>query len=140
MSEMKDRRPWVRLDIGYFRNMKVVRVSNDAKVLHLTLIALSAEQKTDGVLPVQVCKQMGLKPFKELVDNNLLIKHGSDYAINDYLKHQTPAKIISEKAAKGAHVRWHEQKGITEPGCQYCSPPRRENPPANFDTPGPPPF
>lgn len=67
-----DRRPWVRLDTSYFRNMKIVRISDAAKVLHLTLITTAAEQRTDGVLPVQVCKQKGPKPFKELVDNGPL--------------------------------------------------------------------
>lgn len=115
-----DRRPWVRLETGYFRNMKIVRLSDTAKVLHLTLITTAAEQKTDGILPVQVCKQKGPRPFKELVDNGLLVKAGKDYAIHDYLKHQTPAEVISRKAAKGAHTRWHEQKGTTDPDCHYC--------------------
>lgn len=136
----QDRRPWVKLDVGYFRNMKVVRVSNDAKVLHLTLIAWSAEQRTDGVVPVQMCKQMGDEPFRELTSHKLLIKHGKEFAINDYLKHQTPAKIISEKASKGAHVRWHEQKGVTSPGCQYCKPSYEDGPPVNFDNTDLPPF
>ena len=115
-----DRRPWVKLDTSYFRNMKIVRLSDAAKVLHLTLITTAAEQRTDGVLPVQVCKQKGPRPFKELVDNGLLIKTGKDYAIHDYLKHQTPAQVISKKAAKGAHTRWHVQKNTTDPDCPYC--------------------
>ena len=115
-----DRRPWVRLETGYFRNMKIVRLSDAAKVLHLTLITTAAEQRTDGVLPVQVCKQKGPRPFKELVDNGLLVKVGKDYAIHDYLKHQTPAEVISKKAAKGAHTRWHVQKNTTDPDCPYC--------------------
>lgn len=135
-----DRRPWIKLDRTYFRNAKIVRVSNDAKILHLTLIMWSAEQKTDGVIPEQVCKQMGSEPFKELTTNKLLIKHGKDFAINDYLRHQTPAQIISEKATKGAHVRWHEQKGVTAPDCQYCKQPQDEPPPVNFDNTGEPPF
>lgn len=140
MSDNKDRRPWVKLDVGYFRNMKVARVSNDAKVLHLTLITLAAEQKTDGVLPVQVCKQMGNKPFKELVDNHLLIRHGSDYEINDYLKHQTPAQVISDKASKGAHIRWHARRGVFDETCQYCTKPVEPERPVDFDTSGDPPF
>ena len=44
-----DRRPWVRLDTSYFRNMKIVRISDAAKVLHLTLITTAAEEELRGL-------------------------------------------------------------------------------------------
>lgn len=136
----RDTRPWVKLDTSYFRNIKIVQLSDAAKVLHLTLITTAAEQRTDGVLPVQVCKQKGPRPFKELVDHGLLVKAGKDYAIHDYLKHQTPAQVISKKAAKGAHTRWHEQKGVHEPDCFYCQEKELNAGPWQASPDGPAPF
>lgn len=119
----KKQAPWVKLDVSYFRNVKVASISDAAKVLHLTLITYAAEQRTDGVIPARVCKQKGTRPFKELLDNQLLAKAdktGQVYMVHDYLEHQTPARVISQKAAKGAHTRWHERRGVHDPACMYC--------------------
>lgn len=117
---MPDSRPWVKLSTDYFTNPKMWDVSNDAKVLHLSLILLSAEKKTDGVVPAHAAKQQGTRALRELLDKNLLEKYGKFYQIHDYLQHQTPAETISTKAAKGAHVRWHVKPGKHEPTCAYC--------------------
>lgn len=117
---MPDSRPWVKLSTDYFTNPKMWDVSNDAKVLHLSLILLSAEKKTDGVVPAHAAKQQGTRALRELLDKNLLEKYGKFYQIHDYLQHQTPAETISTKAAKGAHVRWHTKAGKHDPSCSYC--------------------
>lgn len=116
----KDRRPYFKVTQDYFTSPKIMGISNDAKVLHLSLIAYSAIYKTDGVVPARMCQIEGAEALKELTASRMLVKRGKDYEIRHYLMHQTPAQEISTKATKGAHVRWHEGKNKVEPGCVYC--------------------
>lgn len=120
MHEDKDARPWVKLSLDYFRNFKVMRLSNDAKVLHLSLIVASAEQKSDGLLPAAACKMLGDGPFQELVDHGFLDAEGEDYRIHDYQRHQTPAEIIQSKSNRGSHARWHVKAGKYDASCAHC--------------------
>lgn len=45
---------WVRLDVGYFSNPKVLRAGRDASLLHLAAVCyLGAHNQGDGELPVE---------------------------------------------------------------------------------------
>lgn len=117
----KDKRPWVKVTTEYFRNPKVMKISDSAKLLHLQLIAWAGDQKTDGVVPTSACKQRGPKAFRELVEHGFLEPREGDYLIHDYLQHQTPAKTINEKATMAAHVRWHVKRSKVDPECTWCA-------------------
>lgn len=43
--------PWVRIDVDYFRNPKVNRVSSASMLVHLASILYCADQLTDGAIP-----------------------------------------------------------------------------------------
>lgn len=120
MPDKTPRKPYFRVDQDYFSNIKVLEISNDAKVLHLKLIAYSAAQKTDGIVPAYLCSTEGEAALKELLAQQMLLKHGKRYQIKDYLEHQTPAQEISRKAGRAAHVRWHVERKKVVDSCQHC--------------------
>jgi len=45
---------WVRLDVDYFHNPKVLAAGRDGRDLHLASICWVGSQLTDGVIPAQV--------------------------------------------------------------------------------------
>lgn len=120
MPERTPKKPYFRVDQDYFSNIKVLEISNDAKVLHLKLIAYSAAQKTDGVVPAYLCQTEGDAALKELLAQHMLLKRGKRYEIKDYLEHQTPAQEISKKAGMAAHVRWHVGRKKIVDSCVHC--------------------
>ena len=119
---------YFRVDHDYFANIKVLELSDAAKVLHLTLITYSAaEQRTDGALPVQVCQaERPAAALKELRGSTGYSSSTGKRttSIHDYLKHQTPAQVISQaRPRRGAHVQVARAESGTKsltPDCPYC--------------------
>ena len=127
-----DSRVFFKMDVGYFRNPKILPLleeCRDAVFLHMAAIAYSREHLTDGVVPIRrvmadvlidpcgaqcgshctpqcariVLLQTGLI---EQVDNRLVRVH-------DYGKHnQTADEVQTARAAgqKAAAARWGKKK------------------------------
>ena len=54
---MADKRPFFKLDVGYFGNPKIQSLMDDrprAILLHLECIAYSRQHLTDGLVPVRI--------------------------------------------------------------------------------------
>jgi hypothetical protein len=50
---------WVRLDVGYFSNPKVLRAGRDAAMLHLAAVCyLGAHELDDGILPAEAVQPL----------------------------------------------------------------------------------
>ena len=141
----KDGRPWIKLTIEYPRHRKIRGLSDRAFRLHITLLALCAEEKNDGVILPADLNMFGPKYGKELCAAGLVHKDAGRYFLHDYLEHQTSAeKVKASKAErdenssvggkKGSHIRWHVKRGKVEPECYYCQAP------PDLNSPGPPPI
>lgn len=116
-----DRRPWVKLSVDYFENFKVRDLSDLGKLLHLYLIVQAAKNQSDGIVPENVCKEYGTRPFKELCDHGFLEYHSPKrWEIHDFTKHQTPRAKARGNPTKGAHVTHHVNTGLYVDTCEYC--------------------
>lgn len=129
MSE-KDKRPYIALVDTFPENLKTVDLTDKAFRHVIELWCYCSRGKTDGVVPKSVLRRMTtpatLKQLKQagfIEDNN-----SSSVTMHDYLKHQwskaeieEKAKAKAERGAKGAHVRNHENKGILDPKCYWCT-------------------
>lgn len=85
---------WVRLDVGYFSNRKVLRAGPDAALLHLAAICyLGAEEDEVGILPAEyievLAKLTKIRQPAPVVER--LVKQGlwheadhGDYLVHDY--------------------------------------------------------
>ncbi|MBT2537238.1 hypothetical protein [Arthrobacter sp. ISL-69] len=132
MSGEKDPRIYITLTNEYPRHKKIRGLSDAAFRLHVTLITIANEDRSDGVVePVDLLSK-GPKPKKELLDAGLVEDHGGGrYVLHDYLKHQPSAKEIEERieakrrsgavgGLKSAHKRHHLDKGVRNPDCELC--------------------
>jgi hypothetical protein len=86
---------WVRLDVDYFQNPKILAAPYDAVVLHLASICWCASQLTDGHIPVTavplLCSQakVSRRAVTRAVTAGLWISTGGgDYYVKDYLDYQ----------------------------------------------------
>jgi len=95
---------WVRLDDGFFSNVKVVSVSKDARLLHLAALCYAGGQQTDGRIPRRAVRLLGAQAevedvescAAELVEQRLWEVDGDDYQVHDFLKYN-PAKADLER-------------------------------------------
>lgn len=127
--------PWVSLDDQFPIHRKVARLSDPAFRLHVAAICWANRNLTDGAIPSAELPLIapGVRRRErlatELVDAGLWLEtnpHG--WVINDYLEYQ-PSKttVKAMRDAKqsggslGAHRRWHEKRGITDPDCEHCA-------------------
>jgi len=128
----KDTRPYITLTNEYPRHRKIRGLSDAAFRLHVTLMTMANEDRTDGkVLPVDL-ESKGPKVKKELIDAELVRDLGNDvFMLHDYLKHQNSSDEIDERinekrkrASTGgkvsAHNRHHVDRGIVNPDCELC--------------------
>ena len=131
-ARSKDTRPYITLTNEYPRHRKIRGLSDAAFRLHVTLMTMANEDRTDGkVLPVDL-ESRGPKVKKELIDADLIHDHGKDgFMLHDYLRHQNSSDEIDERinekrkrASTGgkvsAHNRHHVEKRIINPDCELC--------------------
>jgi len=141
----RDPRPWIKLTIEYPRHRKIRGLSDRAFRLHITLLALAAEEKSDGVILEADLNMFGPKHGKELLAAGLVHKDAGRYYLHDYTAHQTAAAKVRATVAEkrqhsskggiiGTHKRWHVNEGVVNPDCPLC-----QGTP-DLDSPGPPPF
>lgn len=121
---MADKRPWFRVDTGYFDNPKVeplVEENPRAIILHLAAIAYARRHLTDGVAPMRSALR---DAYAEQCDVDALVSaglvevhetgscgaRGPVIVVHDYLEHQTAATDVEGAAERGraaARARWN---------------------------------
>lgn len=88
-------RQWVRVDVAYFRNPKILRVGTEGALLHLAAILYLGEHRRDtGLLPSEavalIIRDVGVRRADVVVAS--LVRHGlwheepvgGGYVVHDY--------------------------------------------------------
>ena len=126
-----DSRVFFKVDVGYFRNPKVLPLleeNHDAVLIHLAAIAYAREHLTDGIVPIRrVMADVMTTPCGShcgtqcepqcprilLVQNGLIEDvDARTIRVHDYAEHnQTAADVEKSRAAgqKGAAARWSKR-------------------------------
>lgn len=98
---------WVRLDVDYCRNPKVLRAGRDGRDLHLASICWSGGQDLDGVLPFEVVPMLladagvAKRAIGAAVLAGLWIPHTDGYTLHDF-----PTLNGTESEAEVQRVKW----------------------------------
>ena len=131
-ARSKDTRPYITLTNEYPRHRKIRGLSDAAFRLHVTLMTMANEDRTDGVILPEDLEMKGPKAKKELLDKGLVEEPSKGvFVLHDYLSHQNSSKEIDEykqeklkRASNGgkvsAHNRHHVDKGVVNPDCELC--------------------
>lgn len=98
---------WVRLDVDYFGNPKILAAGKDARSLHLASICWTAQHLTDGHIPplivAHLCQTAGVarKTVTRLTDAGLWHENGDGgYVIHDYVT-MNPSRDEVERDREG---------------------------------------
>ncbi|MDQ3578023.1 MAG: hypothetical protein M3443_10575 [Actinomycetota bacterium] len=124
----RDERTYIRVHDGMPDHPKVEALSDKAFRLLVERWCWSSRQHTDGRIPLAVWNKSATpKVRRELVDARLVEVHEDHVQMHDYLAHQRSAAEIEQKVEKkreagryGNHLRWHAERGITDPNCPHC--------------------
>ncbi|TDD68590.1 hypothetical protein, partial [Actinomadura rubrisoli] len=126
---MADTRTYIRVHDGMPDHPKVDGLSDKAFRVLVESWCWCSRHLTDGRMPAATWHKRGTpKARRELVDSGL-VEQLDDRTVrfHDYLEHQRSAAEVEEmKAARsqggtyGGHVRWHLNRGITDPECSHC--------------------
>ena len=124
---------WTPLAVNYFRNPKVAAAPPRARLLHLAGLCYCQEHVTDGaipasVLPILVAESGANRNSSDaLIDAGLWRKTDDGWEVCGWDEWNRPATEVAGIRAKkrdagglGNHVRWHEGRGVTDPGCRWC--------------------
>ena len=117
---MSDKRPYFKVDVGYFSNPKIGLLLDEhprAILLHLACIAYATQHATDGVVPVRLAMRQACAEqcdLEMLLQYGLLEREDANLRVHDYLEHQrssSEVKSASDKGKRAAEVRWSSPSG-----------------------------
>jgi hypothetical protein len=109
---------WVKLDVDYFNNPKVVGLSKDATLLHIASMAYCGAHLTDGQIPAGAMPilfvQAGAsrRHLAELVTARLLYEVDGDYLLHDFTAmNGTRAEALERmEAERQRKAKWRAAK------------------------------
>jgi hypothetical protein len=109
---------WIKLDVSYLRNPKIIGLHPQAVMLHLAGILWTADQLTDGHIPDRCLTDLGHQAHidlrwvrrraSQLVEHHLWLPLTDGWHIHDFeiMNPQAMRKKVEEQRAK-----WAAQKG-----------------------------
>lgn len=111
---------WVRIDVGYLQNPKVLRAGRDGALLHLAAICYLARlELDDGVLPVEAIPVLAAESFvrhpapvvRRLVTHGLWVQQHDAYLVHHY--DEMNGSYASRTLARERTRRWRQR--VAEP-------------------------
>lgn len=103
---------WVRLDVDYFHNPKVLTAGRAGRDLHLASICWVGSQLTDGHIPTQVVPMLirdaGVRrdAVDAVCDAGLWIPNGSSFHLHDFVTmNGSRAEVEHERELNRARQR-----------------------------------
>ena len=123
---------WFKVDDKLHDHRKARKAGKAAMGLWVLAGSWSMDNETDGFVPADVLSRWGtISDAKRLVEAGLWTRetfHGEPgFRFHDWGRFQPSAAVTaarrakeSEAAMRGNHNRWHVQRGITDPDCEYC--------------------
>lgn len=125
----KDDRPFIRVHENMPEHPKVEPLSDKAFRLLVETWCWSKRARTDGHVPAKVWVRRGTpKVRRELIEAGLLEDDlTGGVIVHDYDDWQMTSGEIREaqdrkreEGARGAHNRWHRDRGVRDPDCEHC--------------------
>ena len=123
---------WFKVDDKLHDHRKARKAGKAAMGVWVLAGSWSMDNETDGFIPDDVLQRWGThSDARTLVAVGLWDREnfqGEDgYRFHDWSRFQPSAAVTaarrakeSEAAMRGNHNRWHLQRGITDPDCEYC--------------------
>lgn len=123
---------WFKVDDGFWSHPKVLELSDAAVALWVRAGSYCAGHLTDGAVRPGVLRLLGADrdAATELVLAGLWhLDSDGAWRFHDWTEYQptreeqdAKREAKQEASAQGNHVRWHLNRGITDPTCPYCDP------------------
>jgi len=108
---------WVRLDVGFARNPKVLQLlaergGDHAALVYVLALGYCGEQGTDGYVPAYALPHIHARPRDAalLVTHRLWRENGTGWHIKDWAEFQPSSEETRNRgmhARKAACIRWH---------------------------------
>lgn len=117
---------FVKLDVNFPDDEKIIDASLAASGLYCQALCIAKRMvDTDGVLPRSQLYRLGADDdlIGECIDLGLFSEEGERHVrIAAWLKRNKSGEEVdaAHDGAYAAHVRWHEQRGQTKEGCEFC--------------------
>lgn len=124
--------PWFKVDDKLHDHRKARKARKAAMGVWVLAGSWCMDNLTDGFVPEDVLERWGTRAdARALVAAGLWTEATRDgekgWQFHDWTRFQPSAAVTSatkaaeqEAGARGNHRRWHVQRGISDPDCEYC--------------------
>jgi len=114
---------WIKLDTDFFENVKVDRLSANAKLMYINCIMWSGQRLTDGAIPEHLILRLSRQSrasraadlVQELATNGLFEVTETGYQIHNYLEYQSSKAQAEQRKDAGAERQRRFKERTTEP-------------------------
>lgn len=123
---------WFKVDDKLHDHRKSRRAGKAAMGVWVLAGSWSMDNETDGFIPSDVLSRWGTAAdARKLIDVGLwreaTHKGEQGWRFHDWARFQPSAVVTaanraakSEAGARGNHRRWHSDRGLSDPDCEYC--------------------
>lgn len=120
---------WGAVDDGLHSHVKWRRATKGARALWTTALSWCSAQGNGGHVPADMLAYLdGTKAeAQNLVSVGLWVTVGDGWQFHQWEERNPDAEsVTARKAAKstggkeGAHIRWHVNRGVIAPACEWC--------------------
>ncbi len=124
--------PWFKVDDKLHDHRKSRKAGKSAMGVWVLAGSWSMDNDTDGFIPCDVLARWGtVADARRLIDAGLwreaTHKGEQGWRFHDWSRFQPSAAVTAAKRAaeaeagiRGNHKRWHADRGLTDPDCEYC--------------------
>jgi hypothetical protein len=129
--------PWFKVDDQFATHPKVVSVPLAATGLWVRAGSWSSQHLTDGYVPRSALPLLGARASHAvaLVKAGLWVEELDGWRFHDWPDYQPSAeetRRARDRAAadgrRGNHRRWHTDRGVRDPDCEFCQEDPRASP------------
>lgn len=124
--------PWFKVDDKLHDHRKSRRAKKSAMGVWVLAGSWCMDNLSDGFVPADVLIRWGTRAdAKALVEAGLWVEATRDgekgWQFHDWSRFQPSAAVTAatkaaeqEAGIRGNHLRWHVNRGVTDPDCEYC--------------------
>jgi hypothetical protein len=118
---------YVPLDVNYARDVAIRRAGPNAELLYIRSLAYAKGARTSGFVSdfdlevVAVGMRSARAAAKKLVEVDLWVRVIDGWFIRSWERWNAGDKLVSAGGKLGNHIRWHIDRGETDPDCEHCA-------------------
>lgn len=128
--------PRYYMDCGWYRHPRFVGLMPEVLFVFEAMVGYCTQHGTNGHAPAHpedLSIALGIrasvvkKALPRLLERDALFEEGAEVVVRGWGSHNPTSEEVedlsrerSKAGTRGNHVRWHTERGVADPDCEFC--------------------